>query len=715
MVPSPLSLDSPSSGRRYPLSISDAISSAASPLHSSFQLSCRSPLSPRTQTWRGDHARSIERFGEGSSLAPPRFLHLGAETLSASKGTNGGPKSALEVDDDGSSYTAYSPADQTWFVPPHTSIALQYEPRQDEGKLGVVSAINIIVGKTVGVGAYTIPPAIFDGVGSVGMTLLLWAVGSVISFCGLAVYMDLGSAMPRSGGERVYLERIFRRPRMLATCMFAAYAVLLGFSAPNAIVLGDYAMYALGISPGRWNVRAIAVLAVTALCYAHARFPRAGLRVINILGVAKLLIIAFVIICGAVGGLRGVGRVEDLQGNQLGGRRLDLPMDRDWTLSTAQRNFRNIWSGGSAQPYDYATALLKVIYCFRGYSTANQVLSDVKNPVRTLKVAAPAALGIVSFAYLALNVAFFLVVDKEDFRSSGIIVAGTFFRNLFGEVVGGHILPLFIIISAAGNIAATSFAQARVNEELAKDGLLPLSGFWTTKKTQQPPIGPSSKATPVAPTIHEQPTVPRRGLLLHWAVSVLVIIVPPPGKVYNFLVDLGGYPVSIISVAISLGLLYLRHHRPSPSSSGGEQRWTSPYRARTGAVVVFALFNCLLLVFPWVPPADGQGEGAGITYYAYPATALAVIGSGALYWCWWISRGSGRHGSSSGVGGSRSSSNSNGVDLGRRRRERWAAHKAKQSGGESRGLLLGGDEDDLSLAPDLSQGAASSDNVGMRK
>ncbi|KAF2999541.1 hypothetical protein E8E14_005628 [Neopestalotiopsis sp. 37M] len=703
MVPPPLSLDSSSSSsRRYPLSISDAITSAASPLHSSFQLSCRSPLSPRIQTWRGgDNVRSIERFGEGSSLAPPRFLHLGAESPSLSKGLgSGGQKSALEIDDDGSSYTAYSPADQTWFVPPHTPMALQYEPRQDEGKLGVISAINIIVGKTVGVGAYTIPPAIFDGVGSVGMTLLLWAVGSVISFCGLAVYLDLGTALPRSGGERVYLERIFRRPRMLATCMFAAYAVLLGFSAPNAIVLGDYAMYALGVTPGRWNVRAVAVLAVTGLCYVHARFPRAGLRVINVLSVAKLLIIAFVILCGAVGGLRGVGRVEDFQqpgsSSVVGARRLDLPMDRDWTLSTAQRNFGNIWSGASTQPYDYATALLKVIYCFRGYSTANQVLSDVRNPVRTLRVAAPAALGIVSFAYLALNVAFFLVVDKEDFRSSGIIVAGTFFRNLFGEVVGGHILPLFVIVSAAGNIAATSFAQARVNEELAKDGLLPWSSFWTsadetrkqTKTTASPPPT-TTKVTPAAAPKqqqrseqHQQPTVPRRGLLLHWAVSVLVIIVPPPGKVYNFLVDLGGYPVSIISQQ--------------------QQPWTSPYRARSGAVVVFALCNCLLLVFPWVPPAGGQGEGAGITYYAYPATALAVIGSGALYWCWWISQGNGRRTRRDGAAGDSNSNGSNSIDLGpTRRKERWATahhHKAKHSGeSESRGLLLG-DNDDLSPA-----------------
>ncbi|KAM0816632.1 putative Amino acid permease/ SLC12A domain-containing protein [Seiridium cardinale] len=665
MVPSPLSFKS-LSGRRYPLAISDAISSAASPLQSSFQLSCRSPLSPRAQTLDGDTPRNTARFSEGSSLAPPKFLALRADAPTSRLAKNEDTADP-DVTDDASSYTAYSPTDHAWSLPPNTPSALQYEVRQDEGKLGVVSAINIIVGKTVGVGAYTIPSAIFDGVGSVGMTLLLWVVGSIISFCGLAVYLELGTAMPKSGGERVYLERIFRKPRMLATCMFMSYTVLLGFSTPNAIVLGDYVLYALDIPRNRWNVRVIAVLVVTAFCYIHARFPKTGLRVINGLGISKLLILVFVILCGAVGGMMGIGRV----GDALSARRLDLPLTHDSSLSTAQRNFSNLWEGSSMQPYDYATALLKVIYCFRGYSTANQVLSDVKDPVRTLKIAAPVALGIVSFSYLTLNVAFFLVVDKEDFKSAGVVVAGTFFRNLFGEVVGRHILPLFVIISAAGNIAATSFAQARVNEELAKDGLLPLSGFWTTKSTAPPKTYSRSSSTP---------NVPSRGLLLHWVVSVVVIIVPPPGKVYNFLVDIGGYPVSIISVAISLGLLYLRHF---PS-----ERWSTPFHASRIAIVVFALSNCLLLIFPWVPPMNGQGEGAGITYYAYPATALAVLGSGSLYWCWWVSKGNGR------------------VDV--RQRERWA--KSRQSRSEFHGLLSGHAD-----APPQDEGQASGNNPDIRR
>ncbi len=94
-----------------------------------------------------------------------------------------------------------SPADQTWFLQPRTPGFSPHDGLgQEEGKLGVISAINIIVGKTVGVGAYSVPSAIFAGVGSVGMTLLIWVIGSLISFCGLAVYLV---SQPGAPGPRM--------------------------------------------------------------------------------------------------------------------------------------------------------------------------------------------------------------------------------------------------------------------------------------------------------------------------------------------------------------------------------------------------------------------------------------------------------------------------------------------------------------------------------
>lgn len=90
--------------------------------------------------------------------------------------------------------------------------------------------------------------------GSVGLSLLLWLLGAIVAACGTVVYIELGTvsfpfflgllllmhahiltllmrfrvqALPYSGGEKNYLDFIFRRPRFLATCTYAAYAVFI--------------------------------------------------------------------------------------------------------------------------------------------------------------------------------------------------------------------------------------------------------------------------------------------------------------------------------------------------------------------------------------------------------------------------------------------------------------------------------------------------------
>jgi amino acid transporter len=82
----------------------------------------------------------------------------------------------------------------------------------------------------------------------------------------------------------------------------------------------------------------------------------------------------------------------------------------------------------------------------------NYVLNDVKNPVRTLKIAGPLGLGITSALYILANISYFAYVDlcplssdcspnvsnysassKEDILKSGTTVASLFFKNVFGS------------------------------------------------------------------------------------------------------------------------------------------------------------------------------------------------------------------------------------------------------------------------------------------
>ncbi len=82
----------------------------------------------------------------------------------------------------------------------------------------------------IGTGIFSTPSSITASVGSVGAAILLWILGLIISSCGLFVWLEFGCLFPKSGGEKVYLEAAYPKPRLFATTVFGVQAVLLNFT-----------------------------------------------------------------------------------------------------------------------------------------------------------------------------------------------------------------------------------------------------------------------------------------------------------------------------------------------------------------------------------------------------------------------------------------------------------------------------------------------------
>jgi amino acid transporter len=82
------------------------------------------------------------------------------------------------------------------------------------------------------------------------------------------------------------------------------------------------------------------------------------------------------------------------------------------------------YGGGGA--YAYATAILRIVYSYKGWENVNYVLGEVKSPVKTLKIAAPLAIGGTTILYVLANVAYFAAIPKEELAASEVIVAGEF-------------------------------------------------------------------------------------------------------------------------------------------------------------------------------------------------------------------------------------------------------------------------------------------------
>jgi amino acid permease len=75
--------------------------------------------------------------------------------------------------------------------------------------LGWSSAYILIMSRVIGSGIFATPGAIVRSVGSVGITLLLWIAGALIAWLGLALSLEYGCMLPRSGGEHSFVMEKF--------------------------------------------------------------------------------------------------------------------------------------------------------------------------------------------------------------------------------------------------------------------------------------------------------------------------------------------------------------------------------------------------------------------------------------------------------------------------------------------------------------------------
>lgn len=131
-------------------------------------------------------------------------------------------------------------------------------------------------------------------------------------------------------------------------------------------------------------------------------------------------------------------------------------------------SFRHSFAGSVTSSGPYATALFKVLNSYTGWSNAAYVLNEVRNPVRTLKIAGPLGLGICGVLYLLANVAYYSAATPAQISASGVTVASYFVKQVFGHTAQ-RVISAFVALSALGNVMTVTFTQSRVNQELAKE------------------------------------------------------------------------------------------------------------------------------------------------------------------------------------------------------------------------------------------------------
>ncbi|AOA62715.1 High affinity methionine permease [Komagataella phaffii CBS 7435] len=457
-------------------------------------------------------------------------------------------------------------------------------------RIGLISAAFLITNRILGTGIFSVTSTILTLSGSVGVTLILWVVGMIIALAGLYVYAEFGSypsrLLQRNGGEKNYLEYVYKNPKFLVTCMYAMYVVLLGWASGNSVVFGEYILNAANVEPTEWAARGIGIACVSFAFLINTLNVKAGLFVMNTLGFFKVAIVLLISVTGwvALGG--GINNSE----------------------FEPTGAFSNAFDGDSPSGYGIVMSLYNVIWAFVGYSNVNYSLSEVRNPVKALKISAPIAVISLGVIYMFVNIAYFAVVPGDVIRSSGRIIAAHFFRIAFGETAE-RACSVFVALSALGNVISVIFSQGRIVQQLGREGVLPFSSFFASQRPFNSPF---------------------TGLFEHWVICVITIVAPPAGDAYNFVMNLISYPLNIINFFVAIGLLWLHYE-----ARKGRREWTPVIKSPIVVTFFFALASLYLVVAPYIPPTGGQNVYNDMPYWIHCVAAWGVFFAGGVYWVIW--------------------------------------------------------------------------------
>jgi basic amino acid/polyamine antiporter, APA family len=329
--------------------------------------------------------------------------------------------------------------------------------------------VAIVVANMIGTGVFTSTGYQAHDLHDPATILLAWVAGGVLALCGAAAYAELGSMMPRAGGEYVYLRQAYHPA---VGFMSGWVSLTAGFSAPIAVSALAFATYVAKLWPElasqtTWlaasfelgghrlfaltlgATQALAIGLIVAITALHAFDAKLGGWVQAGFTAAKvLLIVGFI----GAGLLLGTGDWDNLR-SQHGGL------------------------GNVATP-SFAMALMYVSFAYSGWNAAAYVAGEVVRPERTLPRALLAGTGIVMTLYVLLNLVFLYAVPSDTLAGPAEVVrpvvevGDAAARQLFGERAG-QLVTSMIALALVSAVSAMVMAGPRVYAAMASDGALP--------------------------------------------------------------------------------------------------------------------------------------------------------------------------------------------------------------------------------------------------
>jgi amino acid transporter len=324
-------------------------------------------------------------------------------------------------------------------------------------RIGLWSAIAVVIGSTIGSGIFRSPAGIADRLPGPLPMLSSWLAGGVFAICGALTIAEVASALPKTGGIYVFLRQGWGKPPAFVFGWGQLVMIRAASLGAIAITFAEYFWRVTGGDPGAQDqvmtVRWIAAAAILLTGTFNIVGVRVGATFTNLTVVAKYGGLLFIILVAFVVGLP-----------QTGG------------------NFTPLIPPGSFTVPAFGLALVSTLWAFDGWADLSYNGGEVQEPQRNLPRALIGGTLLVMAIYLLANLAYLAVLPIEEIRVSKLVAADVA-QRVIGPA-GVVFVSVTVMVSTFGTLNTVLFTSPRIFFAMAEDGL-----FFKSVASVHPKLG----------------------------------------------------------------------------------------------------------------------------------------------------------------------------------------------------------------------------------
>jgi len=285
----------------------------------------------------------------------------------------------------------------------------------------------------IGSGIFLVPNLVARQLYSPAAIVLMWVLTGILSFFGALAYAELGSTIPATGGQYVYLREIYGSLWAFLSSWALFFTDLTASVAWLAINFANYLSYFIPYSP--WTGKLVALGMIAAITAVNYRGVTLGAGVQKALTFCKLAGLA-ILIAGAF-------------------------------LHPAHGPASPPAAGFSIG--HFGAAMIFGLLGYDGWLALSFVAGEVRNPQRNIALALAVGVGIVMAVYVLANLAYLRVLTIPEIAAAPRVGQLAAERSL--GAAGASLISLTVLLSIAGSANGWLMTSPRIYFAQARDGL----------------------------------------------------------------------------------------------------------------------------------------------------------------------------------------------------------------------------------------------------